>query len=120
MKKRMSVGRIILIVLGVFIVWLSARALMGVPQQQKVIDSAVYLDEAVVLPENEGKLVIIHGKPEMIAPAYDEELGITLNSIKAYRYAEEYTMTSHEKSNHVRRRQHRPRFHRQGFCRFRL
>ena len=101
MKKRMSVGRIILIVLGVLIVWLSARALMGVPEQQKVLNSAVYLDEAVVLPENEGKVVIIHGKPEMTAPAYDEELGITLNSIKAYRYDEEYKLTSGEKSKNV-------------------
>ena len=50
-----------------------------------------------MLPENEGKLVIIHGKPEMTAPAYDEELGITLNTIKAYRYDEEYKQTSREK-----------------------
>jgi hypothetical protein len=94
MKKRMSVGKIILIVLGVFIVWLSIRALMSVPGQQKILDSAVYLDEPVVLPENEGKMVIIHGKPEMIAPAYDEELGITINAFKAYRYAEEYKQTA--------------------------
>lgn len=50
-----------------------------------------------MLPENEGKLVIIHGKPEMTAPAYDEELGITLNTIKAYHYDEEYKQTSREK-----------------------
>jgi len=98
MKKRLSIGRIILIVLGALIVWLSARALMGVPEQQKVLGDAVYLDEAVVLSENEGKVVIIHGKPQMTAPAYDEELGITLNSIKAYRYDEEYKLTSNEKS----------------------
>jgi len=100
MKKGLSIGRIILIVLGVLIIWLSARALLGVPQQQKVLGDAVYLDEAVVLPENEGKVVIIHGKPLMTAPAYDEELGITLNSIKAYRYDEEYKLTSNEKSKH--------------------
>lgn len=100
MKKRLSIGRIILIVLGVVIIWLSVRALMGVPQQQKVLGDAVYLDEAVVLPENEGKVVIIHGKPQMTAPACDEELGITLNSIKAYRYDEEYKLTSNEKSKH--------------------
>jgi len=98
MKKTRFIGRIILIVLGALIVWLSARALMGVPEQQKLLDAAVYLDEAVVLPENEGKVVIIHGKPLMTAPAYDEELGITLNSIKAYRYAEEYKLTTNEKT----------------------
>lgn len=100
MSKAKLIGRTILAVLGAVLIWLSVRALMGVPEQQKILDSAVYLDEAVVLPENEGKVVIIHGKPEMTAPAYDEELGITLNSIKAYRYDEEYKLTSNEKSNH--------------------
>jgi hypothetical protein len=37
----------------------------------------------------------------MTAPACDEELGITLNSIKAYRYDEEYKLTSGEKSKNV-------------------
>jgi hypothetical protein len=35
-------------------------------------------------------MVIIHGKPEMIAPVYDEEIGVTINAFKAYRYDEEY------------------------------
>ena len=99
MKKRMSIGRIILIVLGVLIIWLSARALMSFPEQQNVFASAVYLDEAVVLPENEGKVVIIHGRPEMTEPARDEELGITINAIKAYRYDEKYALTTKENSN---------------------
>ena len=70
---------------------------MDIPGQQAALDTAVYLDEPVVLPENEGKLVIIHGVPEMTAPAYDEELGLTINTIKAYRYAEEYKLISSEK-----------------------
>ena len=91
-----NIGKIILIVLGVALIALGVKGLMGIPGQQAALESAVYLDEAVVLPENEGKLVIIHGTPEMIAPAYDEELGLTLNTIKAYRYAEEYKLTSSE------------------------
>ena len=100
MKIR-KIGKILLLALGVFIIWLSVRGLMDVPEYKEILGSAVYLEEAVVLPENEGKVVIIHGKPEMLAPAYDEELGITLNSIKAYRYDEEYTLTSSEQQNHV-------------------
>jgi len=90
-------GKIILIVLGIVLIALGGKTLMDIPAQKAVLENAVYLDEPVVLPENEGKLVIIHGKPEMTAPAYDEELGITLNTIKAYRYDEEYKQTSREK-----------------------
>jgi len=96
-----KIGKILLLALGVFIIWLSVRGLLAVPEYKEILGSAVYLEEAVVLPENEGKVVIIHGKPEMLAPAYDEEIGITLNSIKAYRYDEEYTLTSSEQQNHV-------------------
>jgi len=92
-----NIGKIILLVLGVALIALGGKGLMDIPAQKAVLENAVYLDEPVVLPENEGKLVIIHGKPEMTAPAYDEELGITLNTIKAYRYAEEYKQTSSEK-----------------------
>ncbi|MBR3874921.1 MAG: hypothetical protein IKJ26_12265 [Clostridia bacterium] len=90
-------GKIILIVLGAVLIALGGKGLMDIPAQKAILENAVYLDEPVVLPENEGKLVIIHGKPEMTAPAYDEELGITLNTIKAYRYDEEYKQTSREK-----------------------
>ena len=93
MKKT---GKIILIVLGAALIALGVKALVELPGQKAVLEAAVYLDEPAVLPENEGKMVIIHGKPEMIAPAYDEELGLTLNTIKAYRYAEEYKLTSSE------------------------
>lgn len=93
----MKIGKLIFIVLGVALIALGIKGLMDIPGQQAALDAAVYLDEPVVLPENEGKLVIIHGKPEMTAPAYDEELGLTINTIKAYRYAEEYKLISSEK-----------------------
>lgn len=93
----MKIGKLILIVLGVALIALGIKGLMDIPGQQAALDAAVYLDEPVVLPENEGKLVIIHGTPEMTAPACDEELGLTINTIKAYRYAEEYKLISSEK-----------------------
>ena len=92
----MKIGKLILIVLGVALIALGVKGLMDIPGQQAALDAAVYLDEPVVLPENEGKLVIVHGVPEMTAPAYDEELGLTINTIKAYRYAEEYKLVSSE------------------------
>lgn len=92
-----NIGKIILLVLGVALIALGIKNFADLPGQSDVLEAAVYLDEAVILPENEGKMVIIHGKPEMTAPAYDEELGLTLDTIKAYRYAEEYKLTSSEK-----------------------
>jgi len=93
----MKIGKIILLVLGVVLIALGVKSFVDLPGQNAVLEAAVYLDEAVILPENEGKMVIIHGKPEMTAPAYDEELGLSLDTIKAYRYAEEYKLTSSEK-----------------------
>lgn len=99
----MKIGKIILIVLGVALLALGVAllalgiaGLKDIPAQKALLENAVYLEAPVVLPENEGKLVIIHGKPEMTAPAYDEELGLTLDTIKAYRYAEEYKLISSE------------------------
>lgn len=92
-----NIGKIILLVLGAALIALGVKAFVDLPGQKAALEAAVYLDEPVILPENEGKMVIIHGKPEMTAPAYDEELGLTLNTIKAYRYDEEYKQTSGEK-----------------------
>ena len=91
----MKIGRILLIVLGAALIALGVKGVMDIPGQQAALESAVYLDEAVVLPENEGKLVIIHGVPEMIAPAYDAELKLTIDSIKACRYKETYKQTGY-------------------------
>ena len=64
----MKIGKVILLVLGVVLIALSVKSFVDLPGQNAVLEAAVYLDEAVILPENEGKMVIIHGKPEMIAP----------------------------------------------------
>ena len=91
----MKIGKLILIVLGVALIALSVKGVMDIPGQQTILEAAVYLDEPTVLPENEGKLVIIHGVPEMTAPAYDAELKLTIDSIKAYRYKETYKQTGY-------------------------
>jgi len=91
----MKIGKVILLVLGAVLIALSVKAFVELPGQNAVLEAAVYLDEAVILPENEGKMVIIHGTPEMIAPAYDAELKLTIDSIKAYRYKETYKQTGY-------------------------
>lgn len=89
-----KIVRIILLVLGAALIALSVKGLTDIPRQKAVLEQAVYLEEPVVLPENEGKLVILHGVPELLSPVYDEELKLTLQTIKAYRYREVYKQTS--------------------------
>lgn len=88
-----NIGKIILLVLGVVLIALGVKSFVDLPGQNAVLEAAVYLDEAVILPENEGKLVIIHGQVEMTAPIFDETLELTLRTPKAYRYDEEYRRT---------------------------
>jgi hypothetical protein len=53
-------------------------------------DTAVYLQDAKLVPANEGKIVIITGKPELIENAVDTDLGITFKSPFVHRIAEVY------------------------------
>lgn len=90
----MKIGKIILVVLGAALLALGVKGLMDIPGQQAALENAVWLEQPVVLPENEGKLVVIHGVPEMLTPVHDEDFGLTLNTIKAIRYVEEYALIS--------------------------
>ena len=92
----MKIGKMILIALGVALIALGVKGLMDVPGQQAALKNAVWLEEPAVLPENEGKLVVIHGVPAMMEPVHDTDFGLTLNTLKAIRYVEEYAMTSRE------------------------
>ena len=40
------------------------------------LEGAVYLEEPKIKPENEGKVVIISGKADIIENAYDNEMGL--------------------------------------------
>jgi hypothetical protein len=89
-----NIGKIILIVLGLALIALAVKGIAEIPAMNAAMEAAVSLEQPVVLPENEGKLVIIHGHPEMTAPVCDPESGLTLPFMKAIRYTEEYRMTS--------------------------
>lgn len=89
-------GKIILLALGVILAALSVAGLASIPGKQEAVGSAVYLEEPVLLAENEGKRVILHGRVEMTGPAHDPELGLTLQTPKAYRYNEQYQRTAVE------------------------
>ena len=97
----MKIVRVVLFLLGLGICALTGKVLMGVGNVSAALGDAVVLESPIVLPENEGKIVILYGKPEMTAPAYDEELGLTLQTVKALRYKEAYEWTLGEKEEYA-------------------
>ncbi len=87
----MSIKRIVLLAVAAVMIVLGVGALGTMGGTSEYLESAVYLESPVLLPENEGKLVIISGTVEMTAPAYDAEYGITIQSPNAMRYTEKYS-----------------------------
>ena len=83
-----KIGGIILIVCALFTAFLGIKAAGNAPGNQAIIKDAVYVADGKVLPENEGKVVIVNGTLDAPLPFVDEETGIELNSIVAYRRVE--------------------------------
>ena len=79
---------IILIVCALFTAFLGIKAAGNAPGNQEIIKDAVYVADGKVLPENEGKVVIVNGTLDAPLPFIDEQTGIELNSIVAYRRVE--------------------------------
>jgi len=59
-------------------------------KQTDVITKAVYVEDGKVLPENEGKIVIVPGKLEAVTPLVDEITGVELPGVIAKRTVERY------------------------------
>jgi len=86
MKKNKILG-IVLIVIGLFCVFGAFSVNSGAPETADVIRNAVYVSDGRVLPENEGKVVIVPGTLDA-APFVDRETGIAINSAVAWRHVE--------------------------------
>ena len=83
-----KIGGIILIVCALFAAFLGIKAAGNAPGNQEIIKGAVYVADGKVLPENEGKVVIVNGTLDAPLPFVDDETGIELDSIVAYRRVE--------------------------------
>lgn len=86
MKKRI-IG-IILVIAALGTVLLGFKAGGAAPENKKIIESATVVSDGKVLPENEGKVVIVTAALDAHLPFVDEETGIPLNSIVAFRHVE--------------------------------
>ena len=83
------------------IVWFVLSVLLAASQAVEIDNSdgvtwadATYVKDAKVLPENEGKLVVVSGHPEMLEAAVDENVGVSFPSPKVYRSVEILTYSS--------------------------
>lgn len=76
---------IVLIVIGLFIAFLGVKAMNQAPEAAEKIENAVYVADAKIYPENEGKVVIVPGKIEAQLPLVDKINGLELPTIKATR-----------------------------------
>ncbi len=79
---------IILVIAALGTVLLGVKAGGSAPENQKIIESATVVSDGKVLPENEGKVVIVTGTLEAPLPFVDEKTGIPLNTIVANRHVE--------------------------------
>lgn len=74
---------------------------MDTSKQTDTISKAVYVQDGKVLPENEGKIVIVPGKAEAVNPLIDTLTGVEIPHIKANRTVEIYEerMETNEENN---------------------
>ena len=73
---------IVLIIIGLFTAFLGFKAMSQAPEAAEKLEAAVYVADAKVYPENEGKVVIVPGKIDA-EPLVDTETGLELPTIKA-------------------------------------
>lgn len=93
---------LVLVALALFNVFLGMKAEGNAPVNKEIIESAVLITDGRILPENEGKVVIVQGVLEAPLPYVDEETGIALHSIVNHRQVEklEFVYDSEEKKNY--------------------
>lgn len=77
--------RAVCFLLGLFTLFLAVKATKQISDSVSSLKDATYLESPVVLPENEGKRIVIAGEVKMTKSAYDEELDIVLHTPAAQR-----------------------------------
>lgn len=82
MKKIIGV---ILIIGGILFVSLAVKALVSAPQTYEKIIAAATIKDGKVIPENEGKLVVVSGTLKAAEPLQDPITGVKLPGVTAKR-----------------------------------
>ncbi|MGN0107018.1 MAG: TMEM43 family protein [Hominilimicola sp.] len=81
---------IIMIAAGAIVLAVGIQTFVSAPERTGQIENAVYIENGQVLPENEGKLVIVSGKLEAEMPLEDNVTGVKIPSPTATRNVQIY------------------------------
>lgn len=77
---------VIIILIGLFFTVSSLKMIfVDTPKTKAALKDAVYVGEDAITPANDGKIVIVCGAFELTEPAYDDELGLSIDSIRISR-----------------------------------
>ena len=77
---------VIIILIGIFFTVSSLKMIfVDTPKTKAALKDAVYVGEDAITPENDGKIVIVCGAFELTEPSYDDELGLSIDSIRISR-----------------------------------
>lgn len=87
-KKIKIVIYIIVVIFSVFLVAKAIKQESGA--NPEVLDKVVILNEAKVLPENEGKLVLVSGKLKASEVFKDNTFGLELDTFRVNKIVEMY------------------------------
>lgn len=91
-EKRVMVKRILGGILFICIGFLMIKPMYTIfvddPKAKKLLSEAVYVTTDTVDPANDGKAVIVSAPFKLVEPAYDDEMGLTLDSIRISRKKE--------------------------------
>lgn len=82
MKKIIGIA---LIIAGILFASLTVKSLFSSPQAEKQIKSAITVKDGKLLPENEGKTVVVSGTLKADEPLIDNLTGVSLPGITAKR-----------------------------------
>ena len=81
-----KIAGVLIILIGIYFMVSSLKMIfVDAPKMKAALKEAVYVGESAIDPANDGKIVIVCGAFELTEPAYDDELGLSINSIRVSR-----------------------------------
>ena len=81
-----KIAGVLLLVIGLFFAVSSLKMIfVDTPKMKSALKDAVYVGQGAINDANDGKIVIVCGPFELTTPSYDEELGLTIDSIRTSR-----------------------------------
>ena len=81
-----KIAGVLLLVIGLFFAVSSLKMIfVDTPKMKSALKDAVYVGPDAINEANDGKIVIVCGPFELTTPSYDDELGLTIDSIRTSR-----------------------------------